>query len=151
MLYSLCIFHYLRSLQERSLMPYLHGPGLLTSGPLTAKETAEHQVRLSFGFVLLALAKPTGHILKTIRTFSCYMSRRAKFFKYISETSSQLAYHEFLQQSLNIYVGQCRVCRACNERENHSLRLKPRTDEQVFLDKFLDEFTYASVRRTSFP
>ena len=23
--------------------------------------------------------------------------------------------------------------------------LKPRTDEQVFLDKFLDEFTYASV------
>ena len=29
--------------------------------------------------------------------------------------------------------------------------LKPRTDKQVFLDKFLDEFTYASVRRTSFP
>ena len=29
--------------------------------------------------------------------------------------------------------------------------VKPRTDEQVFLDKFLNEFTYASVRRTSFP
>ena len=42
-------------------MPYLHGRGLLTSGPLTATETAEHQVRLSFGFAPLALAKPTGH------------------------------------------------------------------------------------------
>ena len=35
--------------------------------------------------------------------------------------------------------------------ETFSLRLKPRTGEQVFLDKFLDEFTYASVPRTSFP
>ena len=26
--------------------------------------------------------------------------------------------------------------------------LKPCTDEQVFLEKFLDEFTYASKRRT---
>ena len=31
------------------------------------------------------------------------------------------------------------------------LRIKPRTDEHVFLDKFLDEFTYPYVRRTSFP
>ena len=28
---------------------------------------------------------------------------------------------------------------------------KPSTDEQVFLDKFPDEFSYVSVRRTSFP
>ena len=29
--------------------------------------------------------------------------------------------------------------------------VKPPTDEQVFLDKFLDEFTYPYVQRTSFP
>ena len=29
--------------------------------------------------------------------------------------------------------------------------LEPRTDEQVFVDKFLNKFTYAFVRRTSFP
>ena len=28
--------------------------------------------------------------------------------------------------------------------------LRPRTDKQVFFGKFLDEFTYASLRRTSF-
>ena len=52
-------------------LTYLRDQGPLTSGPLTAKETAGHQVRSCFDSVLLALAKPTERIFKYDGVYRC--------------------------------------------------------------------------------